>query len=221
MDGNGRWAKKRGLPRNMGHRQGAKAFVNVINYCIELGIECASFYAFSTENWKRPKQEIDGIITLLNEYIKELRKTADKNVKIVFLGDISVFGDDISQELTEIQSKTVDNTGTILAIALNYGGRTELARAARLVAEDVKNGLLDTGEIDEKTIESKLYTAALHDVDLRLRLSGEETISNFLLWQIAYAEFVFMDVLWPDFGKKDLNKAIEIYSSRNRRFGGL
>jgi len=221
MDGNGRWAKKRHLPRNMGHKQGAAVFKKTINWCRELGVKCATFYAFSTENWKRPADEVDGIMNLLRQYIKDIRAMAKENVRFIFIGDINAFAEDIRTELASISSDTAENDGFIAAVALNYGGRAELAKAARELAELVKNGEISASDITEGLIEQHLYTVEMPPLDLVLRPSGEQRLSNFLIWQAAYAEFVFMDVLWPDFTKKDLEYALEQYASRSRRFGGI
>ncbi|MBE6888411.1 MAG: di-trans,poly-cis-decaprenylcistransferase [Ruminococcaceae bacterium] len=221
MDGNGRWAKKRHLPRNMGHKQGAAVFKKTINWCRELGVKCATFYAFSTENWKRPADEVDGIINLLRQYIKDIRSMAKENVRFIFIGDINAFAEDIRTELASISSDTAENDGFIAAVALNYGGRAELAKAARELAELVKSSEISVSDITEELIEQHLYTVEMPALDLVLRPSGEQRLSNFLIWQAAYAEFVFMDVLWPDFTKKDLEYALEQYASRRRRFGGI
>lgn len=221
MDGNGRWAKKRGLPRNFGHKQGAAVFKKTINWCRELGIKCATFYAFSTENWKRPAEEVNGIMNLLRQYIKDIRAAAKEDIRIIIIGDMNGLPDDIRAELEDIQSDTRNNTEFITAIALNYGGRAEIVRAAREAARLVKLGELDADDISEELLERHLYTCEMPPLDMVIRPSGEERLSNFMIWQAAYAEFVFMDVLWPDFNKKDLEYAIEQYASRNRRFGGV
>ena len=221
MDGNGRWAKKRLLPRNMGHKQGAAVFKKTINWCRELGIKCATFYAFSTENWKRPADEVEGIMNLLRQYIKDIRAAAKENIRIMIIGDISRFADDIREELIDIQNDSKDNDGFITAIALNYGGRAEIVKAVKELSELASNGLISSADISEEMIEQHLYTNEMPPLDLVIRPSGEQRLSNFLIWQAAYAEFVFMDVLWPDFSKKDLEYAVEQYASRNRRYGGI
>lgn len=221
MDGNGRWAKKRGLPRNFGHKQGAAVFKKTINWARELGIKCVTFYAFSTENWKRPKEEIDGIMNLLRQYIKDIRAAARENIRFIFLGDITALPDDITSELIDIQRSTAENTDFIAGVALNYGGRDEITRAAKILARKASKLELDPEEISEDSIERLLYTAQMPPLDLIVRPSGEQRLSNFLIWQAAYAEFVFLDVLWPDFTKKHLEYSIEIYNNRNRRFGGV
>ena len=220
MDGNGRWAKKRALPRNFGHKQGAAVFKKTINWARELGIKCVTFYAFSTENWKRPADEIDGIMNLLRQYIKDIR-AARENIRFIFLGDITALPEDITAELLDIQASTVDNDGFIAGVALNYGGRDEITRAARILAQQTACGEITPESINEQSIEKLLYTAEMPPLDLIIRPSGEQRLSNFLIWQAAYAEFVFMDVLWPDFTKKHLEYAISEYNERDRRFGGV
>ncbi|MBD5129925.1 MAG: di-trans,poly-cis-decaprenylcistransferase [Ruminococcaceae bacterium] len=219
MDGNGRWAKKRGMPRNFGHDRGAAVFKKTINWCRELGVKCATFYAFSTENWRRPPDEIKGIMDLLRRYLKDIRESADENIRIIILGDISPFDGDIREELTDIMRTSKDNTGFIVGIALNYGGRAEICRAAKTLAEKYSRG--EITDITEELIGEYLYTSDMPPLDLVIRPSGEQRLSNFLIWQAAYAEFVFMDVLWPDFTKKDLEYAIREYAGRDRRFGGI
>lgn len=221
MDGNGRWAKKRALPRNIGHNQGAEVFKKTINWCRELGIECATFYAFSTENWKRPADEVKGIMDLLRRYIKDLRACAKENVRIVILGDIQPLDEDIRVDLLDIMETTKANTGFIVGIALNYGGRAEIVRAAKILARRCAAGEISAEDISEEMIEKCLYTNEMPPLDLVIRPSGEQRLSNFLMWQAAYAEFVFMDVLWPDFSQKDLEYAIKEFAGRSRRFGGV
>ncbi|MBQ8789867.1 MAG: isoprenyl transferase [Ruminiclostridium sp.] len=221
MDGNGRWAKNRGLPRTAGHAQGAKVFKKTVEWCRELGIKYATFYAFSTENWKRPKEEVDAIMSLLNKYLDDIRKMSQKNTRIIFLGDKSAFSDDVAARLTEIEEVSAKNDGLYILVALNYGGRDEIVTAARRIAEEYKSGKISIDEIDEAFFDNYLYTRGIPPADLIIRPSGEQRTSNFLVWQAAYAELVFMDVLWPDFSKKDLMTACEEYMSRNRRFGGV
>ncbi|MGN0682665.1 MAG: polyprenyl diphosphate synthase [Oscillospiraceae bacterium] len=221
MDGNGRWAKKRGLPRNLGHNQGAAVFKKAINWCRELGVGCATFYAFSTENWKRPADEIKGIMDLLRRYIKDIREAARENIRIIILGDIEPLDDDIKVELADIMESTKDNTGFIVGIALNYGGRAEIVRASKILAERCIKGEISADDISEEEIEKCLYTSEMPPLDLVIRPSGEQRLSNFLIWQAAYAEFVFMNVLWPDFSKNDLEFAIQEFAGRSRRFGGV
>lgn len=221
MDGNGRWAKKRLLPRTLGHSKGADVFKKCIDWCKELGVKCATFYAFSTENWSRPEDEINGIMNLLRRYIKDIKNTAKNETRVIILGDTSRLDEDIRTELAEIEEHSRNNTAFIAGIALNYGGRAELVRAAKNIAEEYASGKISSDEISEELIEKHLYTSEMPPLDLIIRPSGEKRLSNFLIWQAAYAEFVFMDVLWPDFTKKDLESAIAEYAERNRRFGGI
>ena len=221
MDGNGRWAKKRGLPRNFGHKQGAAVFKKTINWARELGIKCVTFYAFSTENGKRPAEEVNGIMNLLRQYIKDIRAAAREDIRFIFLGDITGLPGDITAELLDIQSSTVGNTGFIAGVALNYGGRDEITRAARILAEKAVSGEISPEDITESAVENLLYTAEMPPLDMIIRPSGEQRLSNFMIWQAAYAEFVFMDVLWPDFTKKHLEYAIQVFNDRDRRFGGV
>lgn len=221
MDGNGRWAKKRGMPRNYGHSRGAEVFKKTVNWCRELGIEAATFYAFSTENWKRPADEVNGIMELLRRYIKDIREMSRENVRFVFLGDLSAFDDDIRGQLLDIMEDSGQYTDFIAGVALNYGGRAEITKAARELAAQCAAGEFDPKDITESSIAERLYTNEFPPLDLIIRPSGEQRLSNFLIWQAAYAELVFMDVLWPDFKKKDLEYAIKEYAGRSRRFGGI
>ncbi len=221
MDGNGRWAKKRAMPRNFGHKQGAAVFKKTVNWCRELGVQAATFYAFSTENWKRPEDEVKGIMNLLRQYIKDIRAMAREDVRFIFIGDLSRFDEDIRVELADITETSKENRGFIAGVALNYGGRAEITNAAKLLAQRCVSGELKPDDITEEVFERELYTAEFPPLDLVIRPSGEQRLSNFLIWQAAYAEFVFMDVLWPDFKKKDLKSAIEEYAHRSRRFGGV
>ena len=221
MDGNGRWAKKRLLPRNMGHKKGAEVFQDITRYCNELGLESVTFYAFSTENWKRPQEEVNGIMTLLKEYLVKAFDYEKENNRIVFLGDKSAFSGELLELMLDIEEKTKDRTGMTLNIALNYGARNEIISAAKEIAQKVKNGEMAVEDITEDIFSDHLYTRGQPDPEFILRPSGEKRISNFLLWQIAYSEFVYMDVLWPDFTRKDLDEAIIEFNRRNRRFGGV
>lgn len=221
MDGNGRWAKKRGMPRNFGHKQGAAVFKKTINWCREFGVHAATFYAFSTENWKRPEDEVKGIMNLLRQYIKDIRAMQKENVRFIFIGDLSRLDEDIRVELADIMETSRKNTEFIVGVALNYGGRAEIANAAKILAKKCVSGEISPDDISEELIEKNLYTSEFPPLDLVVRPSGEQRLSNFLIWQVAYAEFVFMDVLWPDFKKKDLEYAIKEFASRSRRFGGL
>lgn len=222
MDGNGRWAKKRGLPRSAGHAAGAKVFKTIVRYCSRIGIECLTVYAFSTENWKRPHDEVLTLMGLFKEYLRDaLTNFLDENVKVCFLGDTSVFDSQLKELIEDTTRVSEKRTGMVLNIALNYGGRAEIVRAVQLLAEDVKKGLVRPEDIGEESINSRLYTAGQPDPDLIIRPSGEKRLSNFMLWQSAYAEYLSMDILWPDFTTKDLEHALDIYAARNRRFGGI
>lgn len=223
MDGNGRWAKKRGLPRQAGHAAGARVFRTITKECEKRGVECLTVYAFSTENWKRPKEEVDAIMNLLRDYLKESLKDFKKeNIRTRFIGDFAPLAQDIRDLMAEAEESTAHKTGMTLNIAINYGGRLELVQAARRLVQDVQEGRLSPDEIDEAAINDRLYTAGQPDPDLILRPSGEYRLSNFLIWQSAYAEYVFMDdILWPDFSAADLDRAIAEYSRRHRRFGGV
>ncbi len=222
MDGNGRWAKKRGLPRQAGHVTGARVFRTIVKHCEKRGIEAVTFYAFSTENWKRPPEEVTAIMNLLRSYLKELMvEFKNENIRVRFIGDRTVLDTAIREQMDEGERLPEHTTGMVLNVAVNYGGRAELAVAARRIAEEVQAGTLDLQSIDEACVNDRLYTAGLPDVDLILRPSGEYRLSNFLIWQCAYAEYVFDEVLWPDFTVRDLDRALAVYSARNRRFGGV
>ena len=222
MDGNGRWAKKRGLPRTAGHVAGAKVFRTIAKHCEKRGIGSVTFYTFSTENWKRPPAEVDAIMNLLRDYLKEsLADFKKENIRTRFIGDRSVLAPDIQALMAEAEESTAHKTGMILNLAINYGGRAELVTAMQAIARQVADGTLAAEEIDEAYITRHLYTADQPEVDMILRPSGEYRLSNFLIWQCAYAEYVFDDVLWPDFTVQDLDRALEEYGKRHRRFGGL
>ena len=221
MDGNGRWAKNRGLPRTAGHAAGAEAFRNIANYCRTLGVEYLTVYAFSTENWKRSADEVSGIMRLLGNYLKEALRDMEKNrVRFCFFGDLSRLSPKLQKLCVEAQSKSSDYDVQV-NFCLNYGGRDELVRAARLFAQDVAEGKKQPEELTEQMLSSYLYSRDVPDPELIIRPSGELRTSNFLLWQSAYSEYVFMNVLWPDFGPEDLDEAISQYNRRNRRFGGV
>lgn len=221
MDGNGRWAKRKGLPRSFGHREGAKNFKKIVRYCKDIGIKNISFYAFSTENWKRPKEEIDVIMDLFREYIVDVRKHLSENTRMIFLGDKSVFDDDLREKMIKLEEDTKDYKEMNLLMALNYGGRDEIAYVARQLAQKAKDGLINPEDITEKTIDEHLYSKGIPDVDLIIRPSGELRLSNFLIWQSAYAEYYFTDIMWPDFTPKELDKALIDFANRGRRFGGV
>lgn len=222
MDGNGRWAKKRGLPRKAGHKVGAETFRTIATYCKDIGVKYFTVYAFSTENWKRPPDEVEAIMNLLRDYLKEsLADFKKENIITRFIGDLEPLAPDIRALMAEAEESTAHKTGMVLNIAINYGGRLELAQAARQISRDVRDGKLSPEEVDEETVAARLYTAGQPDVDLILRPSGEYRLSNFLIWQSAYAEYVFNDILWPDFTAADLDAALAEYARRNRRFGGI
>ena len=221
MDGNGRWAKRKGLPRSFGHREGAKNFKKIVRYCKDIGIKNISFYAFSTENWKRPKEEIDVIMDLFREYIVDVRKHLSENTRMIFLGDKSVFDDDLLEKIINLEEYKKDYKEMNLLMAVNYGGRDEIAYVARQLAQKAKDGLINPEDITEKTIDEHLYSKGIPDVDLIIRPSGELRLSNFLIWQSAYAEYYFTDIMWPDFTPKELDKALIDFANRGRRFGGV
>ena len=220
MDGNGRWAKQHKLNVAMGHRQGVETLREVIRHTDDLGIGALTIYAFSTENWKRSKEEVGALMQLILDFFKsEIDELMEKNVRILILGEKDVFPDKQREVLIEAENRSAGNTGLTLNICLNYGGRAELVRAAKSIAQDVKDGILDLESVDETTISNRLYTANQPDVDLMIRTSGEMRLSNFLLYQCAYAEFLFPKVLWPDFSVQDYDEALLAYGGRERRFG--
>ncbi len=221
MDGNGRWAKKRGMPRTFGHTEGARNFRRIMRYCKDIGVKCISFYAFSTENWKRPENEVNALMNIFRTYLDDVRNYIKEEVKMVFLGDKSKLPQDIQQKMNSLEEDSKDFDKMTVLLAINYGGRDEITHATRLIAEKVRKGELNPDEITEDTVSSNLYTAGYPDVDLLIRPSGEMRISNFLIWQSAYAEFYFADILWPDFSTKELDRAIIEFAHRNRRFGGV
>ena len=222
LDGNGRWAKKKGMPRNYGHVQGSKNVERICEDAYKLGVKYLTVYAFSTENWKRPKDEVDALMNLLRNYMKTCLKTAEKNrMRVRVLGDKTALDDDIRTRIAELEEATKNNDGLNFQIALNYGSRDEMVRAMRHMCMDVKDGKVEVEHIDETLFEAYLDTHDIPDPDLMIRTSGEQRLSNYLLWQLAYSEFYFTDVLWPDFSKEDLIKAIEYYNGRDRRFGGV
>lgn len=222
LDGNGRWAKAKGMPRNYGHAQGSKNVERICEEAWRMGIKYLTVYVFSTENWNRPDSEVSALMKLLRNYMKTCLKTAAKNdMKIRVIGDIDPLDDDIKNRIRELEAATVDNGGLNFTIALNYGSRDELTRAARKMAKDCEEGKLKAEDIDESVFESYLDTHDIPDPDLMIRTSGEQRLSNYLLWQLAYSEFYFTDVPWPDFTKEELVKAIEEYNHRHRRFGGV
>ena len=221
MDGNGRWAKRRGLPRTAGHKKGAEVFQDITRYCNQLEVASVTFYAFSTENWRRPQDEVSAIMKLFGEYLIKAFDYQKENNRVVFLGERSVLEPKHQKLMNEIEEKTAGNTGMTLNIAVNYGGRPEIVRAAQQLAQLVKEGKLEPQDISEAMMSDHMYTRGQKDPDFILRPSGEKRLSNFMLWQAAYAELVEMDVLWPDFTRSGLDAAILEFCHRNRRFGGI
>lgn len=222
LDGNGRWAKSKGMPRNYGHAQGSKNVERICEEAWRMGIKYLTVYAFSTENWNRPKSEVDALMKLLRNYMKTCLKTAEKNdMKIRVIGDVTALDEDIKGRIKELEEASKNNNGLNFTIAINYGSRDEMIRATRRLAQDCVDGKVEVSDIDEKLYETYLDTHGVPDPDLLIRTSGELRLSNYLLWQLAYTEFYFTDVLWPDFTKEELVKAIEQYNSRDRRFGGV
>ncbi len=222
MDGNGRWAKMKKMPRNYGHTQGSKNVEKICEEAYKMGIEYLTVYAFSTENWVRPQEEVQALMKLLRTYLETSIKTSAKNnMRVRIIGDISKLSEDLRKSIAALEEASRDNTGLNFQVAINYGGRDELLRAVKALATDVKANITEIDQIDEKLIEKYLDTKGIPDPDLLIRTSGEQRLSNFLLWQSAYTEFYFSEVLWPDFDKKELIKAVEYYSRRTRKFGGL
>jgi undecaprenyl diphosphate synthase len=222
LDGNGRWAKSKGMPRNYGHTVGAKNVETVCRAADEIGIKYLTLYAFSTENWNRPKSEVEALMKLLDSYLKNCIKTAEKNnMRVRVIGDTTRLNPKFQESIRKLEEASASNSGLNLTIAINYGSRDEIVRAVRKVTGEVQNGTLNPNEIDEATIAGHLDTADIPDPDLLIRTSGEQRLSNYLLWQLAYSEFYFTDVPWPDFHKKELELAVEAYNKRDRRFGGV
>ena len=222
LDGNGRWAKAKGMPRNYGHTAGAKNVETVCQAAHDLGVKYVTMYAFSTENWNRPEGEVEALMKLLESYLKNCIKTADKNnMRVRVIGDTTRLSDRFQERIRELEAASAKNDGLNLQIAINYGSRDEMTRAMRRMSEDVATGKRKPEEITESVFEEYLDTAGIPDPDLLIRTSGELRLSNFLLWQLAYSEFYFTDVPWPDFHKEELERAIEAYNKRDRRFGGL
>lgn len=221
MDGNRRWAKERGIDTRLGHKAGAETLETIASYANEIGLKYMTVYAFSTENWKRTKEEVGALMILLNTYIDRfLNKESLRNIRIRLLGDIDGLDSGLRNSINKIIEKSKNNTGLTLNIAFNYGGRAEIVRAVKNISEKVKNNEIDINQIDENLISENLYTQNEPEPDLLIRPGGELRISNFLLWQLAYTEFLFMDKYWPDFTKQDLLEAIEVFEKRNRKFGG-
>ena len=220
MDGNGRWAKKRGLPRSAGHRVGAANLKTIVEFASDMGIRYVTAYAFSTENWKRPKEEVDALMQLLLEYLRDKKLLEGNQVRVKFIGDRSVLTDEIRAEMENAEAESAQRTRTTLFLAINYGGQQEVVNSVRKLAKKVQSGELMPDDITEDLIGENLYTD-IPDVDLIIRPSGEYRLSNFLLWQSAYSEFWFSNINWPDFTKEDFTKAVIDYQARNRRFGGV
>lgn len=222
MDGNGRWAKRRGMPRIFGHRAGVETLRSIVKTASEIGVKALTAYAFSTENWKRPAEEVTFLMTLLSEYLdSELEELDQNKVKLRFIGKIEELAPVLQDKMNHAANRTANNSGLILNLAVNYGGRSEIVRAVRLIAQQVISGKLDENEITEDAIERHLYTAGLPDPDLLIRPSGDYRISNYLLWQLAYTEFWFTSIHWPDFKPEHFIEAVRDYQVRERRFGGL
>ena len=220
LDGNGRWAKKRLMPRNYGHAKGAKTVEKICEEAWDMGIKYLTVYAFSTENWKRPQDEVDALMKLLKNYLKDCIERSNSNdMRVRVIGDKTALSDEIREKIEELEEMTKDNKGLNFTIAINYGSRDEMVRAMKKMAMDVKEGKVSPEELSEATFENYLDTIGIPDPDLLIRTSGEQRLSNYLLWQLAYTEFYFTDVLWPDFSKKDLEQAVLVYNKRDRRFG--
>ncbi len=222
MDGNGRWAKAKGYPRTVGHKAGVETIRRILKEAQRLGVKYITLYAFSTENWKRPKEEVGALMKLLVQYFRlELNELHENGVVVNTIGDISKLPKECIEEIKKAKEKTKNNTGIVMNLALNYGGRDEIVRAVKLLSKDVAEGKISAEEIDEKSIENYLYTAGMPDPDMIIRPSGEQRLSNFLLWQCAYSEFWYSDINWPDFTEQDLRRAIFDFQNRDRRFGGI
>lgn len=220
MDGNRRWARAHGVEVKQGHKKGAQTLENIVRYAQKIGIKYITVYAFSTENWKRTEEEVGALMLLLQAYLDDYSKRADtENIKINVLGDVSALSESMKKSINKCIERTKDNTGIVFNIAFNYGGRDEIVKAVKKISNDVKNGIIDIEDINEELISNSLYTAGQPDPDLMIRTSGEIRTSNFLPWQLVYSEFVFVEKNWPDFGEEDLDKAIEEYQRRNRKFG--
>lgn len=221
MDGNRRWARQRNLDVKTGHKEGAKTLENIVRYAKKVGIKYITVYAFSTENWKRSEEEVGALMLLLQAYLDRYAKRADtEGIKVKVLGDISVLPKGMQNTIGKLEERTKDNTDINFNIALNYGGRDEIVKAVRKISEKVKNGELNVEDINEEIISDNLYTSGMPDPDVVVRTSGEMRTSNFLPWQIVYSEFIFVEKNWPEFSEEDLDKVIEIYQKRNRKFGG-
>ena len=221
MDGNGRWAKKRMLPRTAGHAAGSENFKTIARYCNKIGVKYLTVYAFSTENWKRPKSEVDAIMDLLRKYLKDSTNFKAENIKLRFIGKLDELPEDIIELIAKAEYDSKDATGLVVNMAVNYGGREEILHAVKDVCREVKEGTLSIEDLSEDDISQRIYTSGQDEPDFIIRPSGEYRLSNFLVWQSAYAEFWYSDVLWPDFSTKDLDRAINEFNKRDRRFGGI
>ena len=221
MDGNGRWAKQQGKMRTTGHRAGMERMVNIVRVSSDIGLDVLTLYAFSTENWKRPKDEVDALMKLFDQYIDDVREFFDLETKLIFLGDKERFTPELREKMLAVERDTAHFDKMTMMIAINYGGRDEIVHAARQVAQLAKDGQLDPDTLTEEQFAQYLYTAGVPDVDLLIRPSGELRLSNYMIWQCAYAEFYFTNVLWPDFSPKELDKALIDFAGRGRRFGGV
>lgn len=221
MDGNGRWAKKRGLPRKFGHREGAKTFRKIARHAKKIGIKYLTLYAFSTENWKRPKDEVDAIMELFDKNLDEVRDFIEENIRVRFIGDRTMLSPSLQKKMKSVEEDSRDFDSMTLVLAINYGGQDEITRAVRAIAGKVSEGELEPNEITSDIIQHSLDTGDIPPVDLIIRPSGEQRISNFLIWQSAYAEYIFSDILWPDYRPEDLEDAVYEFMKRNRRFGGV
>lgn len=221
MDGNGRWASKCGLPRSIGHKEGAETFNRITRRCKNLGIKYVTYYAFSTENWSRPADEVSALMKLFEQYLGDAEKYVKDNTRLIFLGDKSKFSEKLRLRMEELEEKSRDFDSMTVLLAMNYGGRDEIVRAARRAAALVKDRSITPDQIDESLFSSLLYTGGIPDPDLIIRPGGEKRLSNFLTWESAYSELYFTDVLWPDFNAKELDKALEDFAQRGRRFGGI
>ncbi|MEH2126893.1 isoprenyl transferase [Nostoc sp.] len=220
MDGNGRWAKRQGLPRIMGHKRGVDALKDLLRCCQDWGIQALTAYAFSTENWKRPQEEVDFLMTLFQRVLRqELREMVEENVQIKFVGNLQDLPRSLQQEISRSMEETKNNRGIRFSVATNYGGRQEILQACQAIAKQVQQGMLQPNEINQQVFESHLYTAGITDPDLLIRTSGEMRLSNFLLWQMAYGEIYITDALWPDFDRAEFHRALCAYQQRERRFG--
>ena len=221
MDGNGRWAKKRGLPRKFGHREGVKTFRAITRRAKQLGIKYITFYAFSTENWRRPKDEVDSIMALFEKNLDEVKDFIDEEIRVRFIGDRTALSETLREKMRNTEESSKHFTDTTMILAINYGGQDEICNAVKRISEKVKNGEVDTSEITTEMITEHLYTEDIPPVDYIIRPSGEMRLSNFMIWQAAYAEYYFTNILWPDFSVADFDKAIAEFGDRSRRFGGV